>query len=129
MAGQKSGIIWAHDPDHRGAIIWKTSVASKQPGPQGQVNFGGSADDRNAYFGLNSGGIVALSLTNGERLWFADIDPASGRNRGQDAAVERSVNHPTNVENEPCRCCGASNSPVIRRPTPPWENDGKLPRS
>jgi polyvinyl alcohol dehydrogenase (cytochrome) len=87
VAGQKSGIIWAHDPDHRGAVTWKTSVASQRPGPQGQVNFGGSADDRNAYFGLNSGGIVALGLTNGERLWFTDIEPASGRNRGQDAAV------------------------------------------
>ena len=62
-------------------------MASQQPGPQGQVNFGGSADDRNAYFGLNSGGIVALSLTNGERLWFTDIEPAYSRNRGQDAAV------------------------------------------
>ena len=87
IAPQKSGIIWAHDPDRKGAVVWKTSVASTQPGPQGQVNFGGSADDRNAYFGLNSGGIVALSFGNGERLWFTDMQPATGRNKGQDAAV------------------------------------------
>ena len=87
VAGQKSGIIWAHDPDHKGAVLWKTSVASTQPGPQGQVNFGGSADERNAYFGLDSGGIVALSIANGERLWFTDIQPESGRHGGHDAAV------------------------------------------
>jgi polyvinyl alcohol dehydrogenase (cytochrome) len=87
VAAQKSGLIWAHDPDHKGAVVWKTSLASKQPGPQGQVNFGGSADELNAYFGLNSGGIVALSLLDGERRWFTDIEPPSGRNRGDDAAV------------------------------------------
>lgn len=87
IAGQKSGIIWAHDPDRKGAVVWKTSVASKQPGPQGQVNFGGSADEQNTYFGLDSGGIVALSLTNGERQWFTDIQPESGRHSGHDAAV------------------------------------------
>jgi len=87
VAAQKSGMIWAHDPAHQGTVIWKTSVASKQPGPQGQVNFGGSADDRSAYFGLNSGGVVSLGLTNGERQWFTPIEPASGRNRGNDAAV------------------------------------------
>jgi polyvinyl alcohol dehydrogenase (cytochrome) len=87
VAGQKSGIIWAHDPDRKGTVVWKASVASIQPGPQGQVNFGGSADDRNAYFGLNTGGVVALNLGNGERQWFKEFEPPSGRNRGQDAAV------------------------------------------
>jgi polyvinyl alcohol dehydrogenase (cytochrome) len=87
IAAQKSGIIWAHDPERKGAVVWKTSVASKQPGPQGQVNFGGAADDRNGYFGLDTGGIVALSLSNGERLWFTDIQPEAGRHGGDDAAV------------------------------------------
>jgi polyvinyl alcohol dehydrogenase (cytochrome) len=87
VAAQKSGIIWAHDPDRKGAVVWKTSVASKQPGPQGQVNFGGSADERSAYFGLDSGGVVSLSLANGERQWFTDIQPESGRHGGHDAAV------------------------------------------
>jgi polyvinyl alcohol dehydrogenase (cytochrome) len=87
VAAQKSGIVWAHDPDRKGFVVWKTSVASKTPGPSGQLNFGGSADDRNAYFGLSSGGVVALALTNGERLWFTPMSPEQGRNSGQDAAV------------------------------------------
>ncbi|HJT87433.1 MAG TPA: PQQ-binding-like beta-propeller repeat protein [Bryobacteraceae bacterium] len=87
IAGQKSGNVWAHDPEHKGAVLWKTPVVSKPPEATGQITFGGGADDRNAYFGLNSGGVVALSLTNGEREWFSDITPASGRKSGQDAAV------------------------------------------
>jgi polyvinyl alcohol dehydrogenase (cytochrome) len=87
IAGQKSGVVWAHDVDHKGAVVWKTSVVTKAPGPQGQISFGGSADDRMTYFGLNSGGVVALLLSNGERKWFTPMDPAQGRSGGQDAAV------------------------------------------
>jgi polyvinyl alcohol dehydrogenase (cytochrome) len=87
IAAQKSGVVWAHDPDRKGAVVWKTSVASTTPGPAGQLNFGGSADDRNAYFGVHSGGVVALAIANGERTWFTPMEPAQGRNGGQDAAV------------------------------------------
>ena len=55
VAGQKTGIIWAQDPDRKCAFVWKTFVASKQPGPQGRVDFAGSADGRNAYFGPRRG--------------------------------------------------------------------------
>lgn len=87
VAAQKSGIIWAHDPDRKGAVVWKTSVATTKPTEQGQVNFGGSADDEKTYLGLFSGGIVALRLSDGARQWFTDLEPPAGRNRGQDAAI------------------------------------------
>jgi polyvinyl alcohol dehydrogenase (cytochrome) len=87
VAGQKSGVVWGHDPDHQGAVVWKTSTASKAPGATGQIVWGGTADDRNAYFGLNTGGLVALQLTNGERRWFTPLAPPAGRKAGQDAAV------------------------------------------
>lgn len=87
VAGQKSGDVWGHDPDRKGAVVWKTGTASKAPGAQGQIVWGGTADDRNAYFGLNSGGVVALQLSNGERRWFAPLTPPANRKVGQDAAV------------------------------------------
>ena len=87
VAGQKSGNVWGHDPDRKGAVVWKTAVFSTPPKPQGQIVWGGTADNRNAYFGLNSGGIVALSLTNGEREWSALIEPTGGRHGGHDAAI------------------------------------------
>ncbi len=87
VAGQKSGNVWGHDPDHKGAVVWKTSVFSTPPKAQGQIVWGGTADDKHAFFGLNSGGIVALSLSNGERDWFAAIEPSAGRHGGHDAAI------------------------------------------
>jgi polyvinyl alcohol dehydrogenase (cytochrome) len=87
IAGQKSGNVWAHDPDKKGAVVWKTAVFSKPPAATGQIVWGGTADNSNAYFGLNSGGIVALSLNNGERQWFVPLDPAEGRHPGLEAAI------------------------------------------
>lgn len=88
LAPQKSGIVWAHDPDRKGAVVWKTSlVTTPPPNALGQLNFGGSADDRNAYFGLRTGGIVALSLQTGQRAWFAPLDPPAGRKTGDDGAT------------------------------------------
>lgn len=87
IGGQKAGIVWAHDPDRKGAVVWHTSVTSKPPAASGQIVWGGTADDVSAYFGLNSGGIVSLALNNGERRWFADIQPDAGRKGGHDAAI------------------------------------------
>ena len=87
IAGQKSGIIWAHDPDRKGAVVWKTSVFTKTPTSEGQITFGGAADDRTSFFGLKSGGIVALGNTNGERRWFTAVQTEEGRGSGEDAAV------------------------------------------
>jgi polyvinyl alcohol dehydrogenase (cytochrome) len=87
IAGQKSGNVWAHDPDRKGALVWKTALFTKPPAIYGQIVWGGAADDGSAYFGLNSGGIAALALSNGERRWFSDIKPAEGRKGGHDAAI------------------------------------------
>ena len=87
LGPQKSGMVWAHDPDRKGAVLWKVQTAEKAPAASGQLVWGGAADDQNAYFGLSSGGVVALSLANGERKWYAPLDTPSGRKRGHDAAL------------------------------------------
>ncbi len=87
IAGQKSGYVWAHDPDRKGALVWKSAVFSKPPAATGQIVWGGTADNTAAYFGVNSGGIVSLALENGERKWFSDLKAAQGRKTGQDAAI------------------------------------------
>ena len=76
VAGQKSGMVWGHDPDNKGAVVWKAPTSSGLAAASGQIVWGGAADDKSAYFGLHSGGIVALQLDNGERRWFTKIDPA-----------------------------------------------------
>ena len=84
VAGQKSGMIWAHDPDQKGAVVWKTQIPEKLA--LGEITFGGAADDENAYFGVSSVGVVALRLTNGERKWVAPVK-AAGPRLGIGAAV------------------------------------------
>jgi polyvinyl alcohol dehydrogenase (cytochrome) len=87
IAGQKSGIVWAHNPDKAGALVWKTDVSRKRPGPQGELVWGGAADSERVYFGVNSGGLVGLRLTDGAKEWFTPLDPVSGRPRGNSAAL------------------------------------------
>jgi polyvinyl alcohol dehydrogenase (cytochrome) len=85
IAGQKSGIVWAHDPDARGELKWKVALAPKPPSEQGGIVWGGASDRDTAYFGLNSGGIFALHLSDGHQKWFTAIEPAAALadHRGQ----------------------------------------------
>ena len=86
VAGQKDGIVWAHDPDEQGAVVWKVQLVDKLV--RGVITFGGAADDQNAYFGLSTGGIAAVQLSNGEKKWFTPLQPAQeGRGGGQSAAI------------------------------------------
>ena len=89
IAGQKSGVVWAHDPDRKGAVVWKTQIVEKQA--LGEITFGGAADEENAYFGVRIGGITALQLSSGEKRWSTPLkgdprtDPRSAL--GQNAAL------------------------------------------
>ncbi len=85
IAGQKSGIVWAHDPDAGGAVKWKVDLAPKPPSAEGGIVWGGAADADTAYFGLNSGGIFALRISDGHQQWFTPIEPTAARadHRGQ----------------------------------------------
>jgi polyvinyl alcohol dehydrogenase (cytochrome) len=89
VAGQKSGDVWGYDPDQKGAVVWKTTVADTTPTIAGQIVWGGAADDEQAYFGLNSGGVVALRLADGKRTWLNPLTPPAPRAKyhGEDAAV------------------------------------------
>lgn len=87
IAGQKSGMVWAHDPDRKGALVWKVQLVEKLA--LGMITFGGAADEQNAYFGLRSGGIAAVQLKTGERKWFTPLEGqrAGGQPAGQTAAL------------------------------------------
>jgi polyvinyl alcohol dehydrogenase (cytochrome) len=94
VAGQKSGSVFAFDPDRNGALIWQTSVLAPgdtRPSAFGAIVYGGAADTQNAYFALTDGGMIALELASGKRVWLTPLianNPAAwGRDRGQTAAV------------------------------------------
>lgn len=79
IAGQKSGNVWAYDPDKHGAVVWRTALVKNTKEFGGKIVWGGAADDRSAYFGLGEGGIAAVDIRNGERRWFTALDPAEDR--------------------------------------------------
>lgn len=72
VAGQKSGNVWAHDPD-TGAVVWRTPLVANTDEFGGKIVWGGASDADRAYFGLGSGGIAAVQLSNGEKRWSVDI--------------------------------------------------------
>jgi polyvinyl alcohol dehydrogenase (cytochrome) len=84
LAGQKSGQVFAHDPDRDGALLW-TSALVETIG-ESEILFGGAADETTAYFGLDNGSIGALDPTTGRRKWFNPPAPPGPR-RGFTAAL------------------------------------------
>jgi polyvinyl alcohol dehydrogenase (cytochrome) len=86
VAGQKSGMVWGHDPDREGTVVWKAQLVKKLA--LGMITFGGAADDQNAYFGLRTGGVAAVRMDTGEQKWFTPIEPAPGPGpKGETSAI------------------------------------------
>jgi polyvinyl alcohol dehydrogenase (cytochrome) len=83
IAGQKSGMVWAHDPDQKGALVWKSDIS------RGQIVFGGAADEENAYFAMRGSTVAAVRLTDGMERWATTVQPPEAMNthRGFSAAV------------------------------------------
>lgn len=94
LAAQKSGMVYALDPDHQGALLWKKRVA--QGGPLGGIQWGGSADDGLAFYPRSDwdgakpaagGGLIALRIPTGEVAWSqAPPPPACSQQVGCSAA-------------------------------------------
>jgi len=88
IAGQKSGNVWAYDPDKKGRVVWRSPLVSNTTEFGGKIVWGGAADEQRAYFGLGQGGIAAVRLRDGQRQWFAAPEPAGTPARpGQDGAL------------------------------------------
>jgi polyvinyl alcohol dehydrogenase (cytochrome) len=107
VAGQKSGVVHAVDPDRDGAVLWSTRIG--KGGTLGGVQWGSAADESKVYVALSDvgrvslsyspssdvdpkagGGMFALRLDNGERVWFTPAPECGNRPRcspAQSAAV------------------------------------------
>ena len=86
IAGNKSGMIWALDPDRQGKTIWQQQVGRGSSG--GGVLWGLAADGEkifvpNGYFDAKSpdasGGMAALDLGTGQPLWSTPNPPCGDR--------------------------------------------------
>jgi outer membrane protein assembly factor BamB len=93
IATQKSGMGWALDPADEGRPLWSYRWGAGSP--VGGV-YGASADGRQAYFavadnfGANPGGVHAVDIASGERVWFSPPAPALC-GQGQGCSVAQSA--------------------------------------
>lgn len=113
FAGQKSGVVYALDPDQQGRIVWQTRVG--RGSTNGGVQWGMASDGTKVYAAvsdvvrppggvggagpignarldpLQGGGLTALRLDDGGRAWFVPGTPCDppkpGCSPAQPAAV------------------------------------------
>ncbi|MBZ5600698.1 MAG: PQQ-binding-like beta-propeller repeat protein [Acidobacteriia bacterium] len=116
VAGQKSGVVHAVDPDQQGEVLWQVRIGHGSAA--GGVQWGSAADDQNVYVALSDvktrrpasasaanktvfggygeydpsagGGMFALRLATGEKDWQKDPPPCGDRkgcSPAQSAAV------------------------------------------
>ena len=107
VIGQKSGMVHSLDPDNQGEILWQTRVA--QGGALGGIQWGSASDGARMYVAIGDirfkgrgpggglivdpqqgGGLAALKLATGEKVWMAKppvCGERPGCSRAQSAAV------------------------------------------
>jgi polyvinyl alcohol dehydrogenase (cytochrome) len=117
IAGQKSGVVHALDPDKQGALLWQKRVG--KGGSAGGVQWGSAADAKNVYVALSDvrmfpvpkgtpgaqdaftgmsfaldpkagGGLFALNLDTGEIAWQTP-HPGCGNKPGCSPAQSAAV--------------------------------------
>ncbi len=101
LAGQKSGVMHAIDPDAQGAVLWQKRLSPG--GVLGGIEWGYAADDQHVYVPISdvwesrsepgaAGGIYALNIADGSTLWQTpaakpDCLKITGCNAGQPQAA------------------------------------------
>jgi polyvinyl alcohol dehydrogenase (cytochrome) len=117
IAGQKSGVVHAIDPDNEGAILWQQKIA--QGGKSGGIQWGSATDGKNVYVAVSDvaqktaapgtpgtratlfgipmaldpsagGGLYALDVATGKTVWHTPhpgCNNAPGCSPAQSAAV------------------------------------------
>lgn len=115
IAGQKSGVVTAIDPDNNGEILWQRKIGNGSP--QGGIQFGIASDGRKIYaansfiqslpsnpstpgaqlgqvrwyiLGSRGGGMTAIDLISGEISWHTKhpgCNGIPGCSQAQSAAV------------------------------------------
>lgn len=88
IAGMKNGVVFAVDPDRKGAPLWKVTVSNN---PLSGILWGGAADDRTVYYGLSGGGVAAVQLATGERTWSNALEPPPDHGRAANSAAVTAI--------------------------------------
>jgi polyvinyl alcohol dehydrogenase (cytochrome) len=87
IAAHKGGYVVALNPTRRGEVVWRRLLAPKPGDARGEIGFGGASDGKRVYYGLNSGFIAALNVSDGIPIWQTDLMPARHDRGGISAAI------------------------------------------
>jgi polyvinyl alcohol dehydrogenase (cytochrome) len=90
VIGQKSGIGWGLDPDAKGAVLWSHRVGLGST--NGGMEWGSATDGHLVYFpnadnswgAEKAGGLAAVEIETGERVWFTRPPPIPCANGNRD---------------------------------------------
>jgi len=82
LAGQKSGVVFALDPQDRGRVLWQVKVG--QGGSLGGIEWGIAADQQNVYVPVSDvnvktdpqPGLTAVQIATGKKLWHVPAPDA-----------------------------------------------------
>ncbi|HMC57603.1 MAG TPA: PQQ-binding-like beta-propeller repeat protein, partial [Candidatus Solibacter sp.] len=104
LVSQKSGVARALDPDKKGEVLWEERVG--RGGPLGGIQWGSASDGKNMYVAVSDialinfapltpdpkvgGGLFALDIATGKRIWAAPPPSCEGRSHcspAQSAAI------------------------------------------
>jgi polyvinyl alcohol dehydrogenase (cytochrome) len=110
-AGQKSGVVYALDPDQKGKIIWQTRVG--KGGVNGGIEWGMASDGQQIYAAVSDlpqptagpsgplgnamfdpsvgGGLAALRAEDGQQVWSVPGHPCDPPRRGCSPAQPGAV--------------------------------------
>jgi polyvinyl alcohol dehydrogenase (cytochrome) len=100
LAGQKSGVVYALDPERKGEIVWQVRVGNG--GINGGVQFGMASDGQRVYAATSDvvrvsgaadpldprplpldakqgGGLTALRIGTGEKVWYTPPAPCGAK--------------------------------------------------
>jgi polyvinyl alcohol dehydrogenase (cytochrome) len=113
VAGQKSGVVYALDPENKGKFLWQTRVG--KGGANGGVQWGMASDGRSVYVSvsdvvrppglvgaaapignarldpLQGGGLTALNVLDGTKAWFTASTPCNPARPGCSPAQPAAV--------------------------------------
>ena len=79
VAGQKSGVVYALDPDRKGAQVWRYRAGGGSG--LGGIQWGIAADGERVYvpvaeiYSPTPGGLHAVDLATGARVWYSPPEP------------------------------------------------------
>ncbi len=90
IAGQKSGIVWAFDPDDSGKVVWQTRIG--KGGINGGIQWGIASDGQRVYAAVSDVGVTRTATAR-------TLDPSAG---GGLAALDLPMARSSGAPIRPC---------------------------